>query len=277
MRQIAFIFLTVITLTNAFGQTDKHGNPIFNNEPISEEQLEGFELTSSYYTIDNNISNKGSSVYVSDNPTLTDYLNFARDLPSYFFIVHQGQRVMVMISLIQKNDDTNTTLSYNIVNPNNGKSMQAPCSVFGEISEKRADELLKLKVDTASKIIDLPTNNGRGLLFDGIIYRIQPYDKLKAEVIAIAKQLLSPEEEIKDPVEYIKKETTGGKLDFNKVLEAENQSFFLYDGVMYSKKDFAIYLWGRKVKMLGISSSKEAVKLWEGINNRTLTGPEKKH
>jgi len=275
MKKIAFILLTFIILKNTFGQTDKHGNPVFNSELISEEKLNGFDLTSSYYTIDNNISNKGSSVYVSNKPTLNEYLKFSRELPSNFFIVHQGQSIMVMIMLIQKIDGSNTILSYNIVNPNNGKSMQTPCNVFGEISEKRADELLKLKVDTAAKIIDLPSN-GKGLLFNNIVYRIQPYDKLKAEVIAITKQLLAPEEEIKDPVEYIKKETIGGKLDFNKVLETEKQSLFLYDGTAYSKKDFAIYLWGKKVKMLGITSSKKSVKLWEEINNRTLTDPEKK-
>ncbi|MDR2010717.1 MAG: hypothetical protein LBQ22_09575 [Bacteroidales bacterium] len=275
MKRITLILLAVIILTNTFGQTDKHGNPVFNNELISEEKFDDFELTSSYYTIDNNISNKGSSVYVSDKPTVTDYLKFARELPSNFFIVHQGQNVMLMIMLMSEIDDSNTTLFYNILNPNNGKSMQTPCNVFGEISEKRADELLKLKVDTTAKIIDLP-NNEKGLLFNDIVYRIQPYDKLKAEVIEITKQLLVPEEEIKDPVEYIKKETIGGKLDFNKVLEAENQSFFLYDGIAYNKKDFAIYLWGKKVKILGISSSKKAVKLWEEINDRTLTSSEKK-
>ncbi len=275
MKKTALTLLTVITLTNAFGQTDRHGNPVFNSELISEDKLDEFELTSSYYTIDNNISNKGSSVYVNDNPTSDDYLKFARELPSNFFIVHQGQSVMVMIMLMQKIDGSNTTLSYNIINPNNGKSMQLSCNVFGEISEKRADELLKLKVDSAAKIIDLP-NNGKGFLFNSIVYRIQPYNKLKAEVIEIAKQLSAPEQEIKDPVEYIKNETIGGQLDFNKVLEKETQALFLYDGVAYNKKDFAIFLWGKKVKILGVGSSKKAKKLWEEINNRTLTDPEKK-
>ncbi len=275
MKKSILTLLIILSLTNVFGQTDKHGNPIFNNILISEEKLEKFELTSSYYTIDNNISDKNSSVYVNDNPSLSQYLKFARELPSNFFIIHQGENVMVMIMLIQTVEGSNTTLSYNILNPNNGKSMQAPCKVWGEISEKRADELLKLNVDSAAKIIDLP-NNGKGLLFNGIAYRIQSYDKLKAEVIEIAKQLTTPKEEIKDPKEYIKKETIGGKLDFNKVLEKEKQALFLYDGVAYNKKDFAIYLWGKKVKMLGISSSKKATRLWEDINNRTLTSPEKK-
>ncbi|MFI5218728.1 MAG: hypothetical protein ACHQNT_04500 [Bacteroidia bacterium] len=274
MKKAFLILLTVFSLTNVFGQTDKHGNPVFNNELISEEKLDGFELTSSYYTIDNNISNKESSVYVNDKPTLNDYLKFSRDLPSNYFVVHQGQNVIMMIMLLQKNDGSKTDLSYHVVNPNNGKSMDAPCNVFGEISEKRVDELLKLKVDSGAKVLDM--SGGKSFLFNGVAYKIQPYDKLKAEVIEVVKQLLTPEEEIKDPIEYIKKETIGGKLDFNKVLEKKEQSLFLIGNVAYNKKDAAIYMWGKKVKMLGISSSKKATKLWEEINSRELTDPEKK-
>jgi len=76
--------------------------------------------------------------------------------------------------------------------------------------------------------------------------------------------------------EYITTETIAGKLDFNKILENEKSVLFLYDGVAYNKKDFAILLWGRKVKLLGISSSKKAIKLWEQINGREMTNPEKK-
>ena len=160
------------------------------------------------------------------------------------------------------------------INPNNGKSMEVPCNTFGEISEKRVDELIELNVDSTAKILDMP--GGKSFLFNGIVYKIQPYDKLKTEVIEIANQLLSSGEEIKDPVVYIKQETIDGKLDFNKILENEKQSLFLHDGIAYNKKDFAIYLWGKKVKMIGISSSKKATKLWEEINDRTLTTPEKK-
>jgi hypothetical protein len=274
MKQITFLLLAVLSMTSVFGQIDQHGNPVFNNELISEETLENFELTSSYYNIKDNISKKESSVYVSDNPTVDDYLKFARDLPSNFFIIHKGQNVIIAIVLLQRNDGDKTALTYNIVNPNSGESMEVPCNVFGEITEKRVDELLKLKIDSTAKILDMP--GGKSFLFNGIAYKIQPYDELKAEVIELANQLISGGEEIKDPVEYIKKETIGGKLDFNKVLENEKQSFFVYDGIAYNKKDFAIYLWGKKVKMIGIKSSKKAILLWEEINKRTLTEPEKK-
>lgn len=76
--------------------------------------------------------------------------------------------------------------------------------------------------------------------------------------------------------EYITKETINGKLDFNKFLESEKSVLFLYNGIAYNKKDFAILLWGRKVNLLGISSSEKAIKLWEQINNREMTTPEKK-
>ncbi len=276
MKKAIVILLTLLTQLNAFAQIDKHGNPIFNNEPISEEKFDDFELTCCYYNIKDNISNKQSSVYVSDNPTLPDYLKFSRNLPSYFFIVHKGPNVIMMFILLQKNDGEKTILTYNINNPNNGKSIDVPCSVFGEISEKRVEELEALNVDTTARIVTVPA--GKAYQFEGIVYLIQPYDKLKEEVIEIARQLINGgnKEEIKDPVAYIKKETIGGKLDFNLLLEKETQGLFIYDGVAYNKKDLAIYLWGKSVKNLGISSSKKAAALWEEINKRPLTDPEKK-
>lgn len=77
-------------------------------------------------------------------------------------------------------------------------------------------------------------------------------------------------------IDYIKKETIGGQLDFNKVLEKEEQGLFLYDGVAYNKKDFAFYLWGKKVKLLGLKDAEQAIKTYEEIAKRQLTEPEKK-
>jgi hypothetical protein len=81
---------------------------------------------------------------------------------------------------------------------------------------------------------------------------------------------------MEDPVGYINKESIGGKLDFNLTLEKENKTFYLYDGIAYNKKDFAIFLWGQAVRRLGIESGKKAAKLWTEINERELTGPERK-
>jgi hypothetical protein len=84
-------------------------------------------------------------------------------------------------------------------------------------------------------------------------------------------------DKVSNPIEYIKKETIGGELDFNSVLEKRGGTpFYLFNGVAYNKKDYAIFLWGQAVKQLGISSAKKATKLWTEINKRELTGPEKK-
>jgi hypothetical protein len=76
--------------------------------------------------------------------------------------------------------------------------------------------------------------------------------------------------------EYIKKESLGGSLDFKKILEKDEHAFFLYGAVAYSKKDFAIFLWGKKVKDLGLTSSKKAVELWQELYSHQLTSPEER-
>jgi len=77
-------------------------------------------------------------------------------------------------------------------------------------------------------------------------------------------------------IEYIKQETIGGKLDFELKMKNDDRSFYMYDRIMYNRKDFGIFLWGAAVKRSGISSHKKAIKLWEEIKKRELTKPEKK-
>ena len=79
-------------------------------------------------------------------------------------------------------------------------------------------------------------------------------------------------------VDYIKAESIGGKLDFNKKLEEEGKKnqLLVFDGVAYNAEDFAILLWGQTVKRLGIRSFKDAAELWETIYKQELTDPDKK-
>lgn len=81
-----------------------------------------------------------------------------------------------------------------------------------------------------------------------------------------------------ETIKYIKSESVGGKLDFTKVVEDKYSGapFIRYGNTLYNKKDLSILLWGAKVKSLGIESFDETIKLWESINNRVLTEPERK-
>ena len=272
MKKVLLILLISLIAKVSFGQYDKNGNPIFNSIELGVENFENYSISSSYYTIENNIDNPVSSVFVSYNPTNEDFLEFARNLPSYFFIVHKGETVFAMIMLTQENEGSKTELKYFVKNPNTEKTLELPCNVKGEISEKRVEELEKLKVDSASKIIDFPY--GKAYLFNGVVYRIQPYNSLKKEVYELASYLMNSQKKIEDPIKYIEKETIGGKLDFFKALEKENQTFYNLGSVIYNKKDFSILLWGQSVKKIGIGSEKKAIKLWEKIHKRKLSKPE---
>ncbi len=77
---------------------------------------------------------------------------------------------------------------------------------------------------------------------------------------------------------YIKKESIGGKLDFSKKIEQQYRDTPLirFGETDYSKKEYAILLWGANVRTSGIESFEYASKIWEEINRRSLTDPEKK-
>lgn len=79
-----------------------------------------------------------------------------------------------------------------------------------------------------------------------------------------------------DTVNFIKQESIeAGSLDFSVYLKDKAEELFLFDGVAYNKKDFSYFLWGQKVKHLGIRSAKLAIELREEIDKRLLTKPEK--
>ena len=77
---------------------------------------------------------------------------------------------------------------------------------------------------------------------------------------------------------YIKRESIGGKLDFNKKVEAQysNAPSIRFGDTLYNKKDFAILLWAANVRNLEIESFEHAAKIWEEIYKRSLTEPERK-
>ncbi|MDF2832230.1 hypothetical protein [Chryseobacterium indoltheticum] len=96
---------------------------------------------------------------------------------------------------------------------------------------------------------------------------------ISANVFTFAQQ--TDKEDIK---KAIKKESIGGRMDFSKMVEEKYSYAPLigFGNTLYNKKDFAILLWGAKVKNLGIESLDETNKLWEEIYKRTLTDSERK-
>lgn len=82
-------------------------------------------------------------------------------------------------------------------------------------------------------------------------------------------------DKLTDTVEYIRKETLGGKLDFTSVLKETDYPTIDHKGVRFNKNDYYVFLWGQAVGELGLTSSEDAARLWEEIHEKKLTGPQR--
>ena len=82
-------------------------------------------------------------------------------------------------------------------------------------------------------------------------------------------------EAIADTIEYIKKETIGGKLDFASVLKETDGLLIDHNGVRFNINDYYVFLWGQAVSDLGLETSEKAVRLWEKIHGKKLTSPQR--
>ncbi|MFC2111256.1 hypothetical protein ACFLQ5_02260 [Bacteroidota bacterium] len=92
----------------------------------------------------------------------------------------------------------------------------------------------------------------------------------------LVAEITSKFESVPNPIEYAKKESINGTMDFEKVLENEKGWLFVFDGIGYNKDNFKILLWGIVAKKIGITSLKIAKETWESIYNRPLSGSELK-
>lgn len=266
IKLLTFLLLS-IAVNSAISQKDKYNNPVFNSENLFNESFNGYDITGLYYNIKNNITNDVSSVFVSKNPSLNDYIEFATGLPPYAFIVSVNRSIKFIISSVQ----TNGKFTFLILNSSGGKEKEIFTKISGDISENRANELLQINADNNSKITD--NDDGKYLFFNEKSYKIIPFEKIKTSAIDITKELMKAEK-IEVPLEFIKKESVGGGLDYEKSLD--KSKLYEFNDILYSQPEAAIYLWAKGVKILGVESESEAIKLFEEIYKKTLEGGMKK-
>ena len=93
--------------------------------------------------------------------------------------------------------------------------------------------------------------------------------------VIFAQSLDNEKEKIADTIEYIKRETIGGKLDFTSVLKEPGFLPIDHNGVRFNRNDYHVFLWGQAVRDLGLESSDKSAKLWEEIHGKKLTGPQR--
>src|SRR5690554_3119050 len=177
MRKIATIILTFLIWNQSFGQTDNNGNPVFNSVSINEKSHEDFLLISNYYTLNNNIESKLSSVFISEKPTLNQIEEAAINLPSDFFILTKESKMVIMIML--QNDPKRQFMT---IEMRTNQESNFSCNLVGDITENRANEIIKEKYDSTASI-----KNGK-LKFNGKEFKIITNKKIEEAVLNLIKK-----------------------------------------------------------------------------------------
>lgn len=270
------ILITLLIFGNVHSQTDKNGNPIFNSVSINEKEFDNFKLISNYYTLENNIENKQSSVFVSENPSLNEIEKSATELPSDFFIVTKNQLISNMILIVNEPKRV-----FVVIDIGTNEQTEFKCNLKGDITENRAKEIVDSKFDENAKI-----KNGK-LYFNGKKFKIiTNLDIEKAVLSLINKENLGETKasEIKIPTQeelktIILSETKeGGKLDFfTEIKGKEYDGVQIKPGVFSTKLGIALYKWGRATFENGVNTVEDSYKIFAEFKGRELNQREKEY
>ena len=248
-------------------QKDQNGNPVFNSVSINEETIKDFKLLSNYYTLKNNIENKGSSVFISARPSPGESLEAAIILPSEFFIIIKGQSVINMIMFLNS-----PIRKYLVITPAIGKQQEFECSLKGEISENRAAEFIKEGYDPMARI------EGNKLYSNNKVLNIISNKEIREDILALIEtqsladgdssqiKMLS-KEQLKAIVLAETKE--GGKLDFfTEIKGREMEGVQIKQGIFTTRIGIALYKWGRANFELGVNTAEDALEFWTELKGR---------
>lgn len=278
MKKITIIILSFLTLSlgQTFGQTDKNGNPVFNSVSTTEKSLDEFLLISNYYTLKNNIENKQSSVFVSENPTLDQVEKSAINLPSDFFILTKESKMVVMVML--QNDPKRLFMT---IEMRTKQQSTFTCNLIGDLTENRANEIIKEKYDTTATI-----ENGK-LKFNGKEFIIISNQEIEEAVSALIKKeklnkkkpsdiMLPSKKEIKI---FILAETKqGGKLDFyTEIKGKEYDGVQIKQGVFTTKQSVALYKWGRACFDIGVNTVEDAYDIFAEHQGKPVNERDKEY
>ncbi|QJP35404.1 hypothetical protein F0365_13850 [Nonlabens sp. Ci31] len=275
MKNIITIFAILIFGT-IYSQTDQNGNPVFNSIITSEQVFDEYDLVSNYYTLENNIENKNSSVYISENPTLDKVEKFATELPSDFFLITKNQQMLNMILIISK-----PKMTFVVMDMATNKQSEYNFKLRGDITENRANEIIKINYDTDAEI-----KRGK-LYFNNKKFRIISNADINRAVLSLINKeelgksnssevkILS-QEELKKIILIETKE--GGKLDyFTEIKGQEYDGIQIKPGVFSTKLGMALYQWGRANFENGVNTLEDAYKIFSEFKERELNQREKEY
>ncbi|HLS31770.1 MAG TPA: hypothetical protein VK021_13015 [Flavobacteriaceae bacterium] len=270
MKKILAILLITLSIGQTYGQTDKNNNPVFNSISTQEKSYGDLMLISNYYTLEHNIDNKLSSVFISEEPTLDQIEKASVNLPSDFFILTKDSKIIALINL--QNDPEKVFITQEM---RTGKQATFPSKLAGDITENRADEIIKEKYDPNAII-----ENGY-LKFNEKEFKIISNQAIEEGVWTLIKKekldkkkpsdiMLPSKEEIKT---YIIAETKeGGQLDFfTEIKGNESDGVQIKTGLFTTKESVALYRWGRACFEIGVNTVEDAYQIFEEFKGSSLS------
>ena len=269
--------LGLLCATTSVAQTDHNGNPVFNTIPMGEDTLGGgFRLLANYYTMKDNIDNKGSSVYIADQPTTDQIATAATRLPADNFILLKGSTVIKIILVNYYPQKWILVITPGVQQPKKYKN-----PLKGEIAENRASELIKEKYDPAASIRD-------GVLtFNNSHYSITPNQATKAAImelimkehldVDVATGLKIPSKEELHAM-ILKQTREGGKLDFFTPIKGkEMEGIQVKPGIIDTRGGFSLMKWGEAAFDLGVVDLEEAYAIFAEFRGRPINMREKEY
>jgi hypothetical protein len=269
-------FICVVLLLFSAGytsaQTEKPGDPIVNFVNKGELTVKDYQLSSNYYTLKNNLSNRSSKAYVADQPTLAQITAAALRMPSEMYKVSKKGVELNMVLFVAGSDNT-----FLVVEPLAKLQTAFKSDLAGVITENRAKELIKEKYDPAAII------KGGQLTFNKGQYLIIPDAQIKAALIAlIEKEGLSNEGPAGSSLTYaqihqqiISGSKEGGKLDFFTPIKGrEYDEKQLKPDMIVTTISAALYEWGKANAALGVKSIQDALAYFSEVNARSLSNRE---
>ena len=274
MKKAIQILIFVLINIQAFAQSDKNENPVFNSISTNEIELKNCLLISNYYTLENNIENTLSSVFISESPSLNEIEKAATSLASDFFVLTKESKIIAMIILQEqpKRDFMSILIKSN-------KQSFHSCNLKGDMTENRANEIITEQYDSTARI-------EQGILyFNNKQFEIISNDEIQKAVLAIIEKnklhkktpsnisLLS-KNQIKALVLEESKE--GGSFDFfTEIKGKEYKAIQVKPGVFSTNSGIALYKWGRACFEVGVNTVEDAYAIFAKFKGRALNTREK--
>ena len=161
------------------------------------------------------------------------------------------------------------------------KQSTFPCQLSGDITENRANEIVKEKYD-ANAIID----NGK-LKFNGKELKIITSQEIEEAVLTLIKSEKLDRKKPSDITLHSKKtirayvltETReGGKLDFfTEIKGKEFDGVQIKPGVFSTKQSVALYKWGRACFDLGVNTVEDCYEIYSEFKQKELNQRDKEY